>query len=168
MNLHPPKDIDGKLRPRHAKPDIGASQREAATIVPGKSIGAVALGDSEKDVVDFYGPPRRTRRRDIGEHVLRIATYKIHAGELAIAYNGTNVVAVATTAAYYLTHSGLRVGSRAIAVIMRPSVRCRKAYRLSIGSRSLYLTVPRPYAQAKVSRIWIERRGYGLCWASSH
>jgi hypothetical protein len=102
-------DIDGHLRPIGRPTDVGASQRETARIVPGRSIGAVSLGEQREAVSAFYGGPGRVSRGAMG---LQTARYRVHGGTLDVTYdNSDRIVGVATTALYYRVNNSLGVGS---------------------------------------------------------
>ena len=106
----PRVDIDGHLRPLRMRPDVGASQRESASIVFGRSIGNVVLGGRKTDVVGFYGrPPRDVGASNHGRQVVR-ASYGIHRGRLIVTYAGDRVVGVSTSSPFYSTGKGLGVG----------------------------------------------------------
>jgi hypothetical protein len=159
--LYPAIDIDGKVRPRRFRPDAGASQREAASVIPGRSIGEVTLGETEADVTSFYGSPRRIRR--LRDHGVRVAAYRVHRGELLVAYHGQAVVGVGTTTAFYSSSAGLAVGAKTSAPVRRsPWVSCRNAYRLSANHSALFVGIRRPGA-AKVTRIWLVKPGFQGC-----
>ncbi len=73
------RDLDGDARPTRLPPDAGADQRDPASIIPGKSIGAIRLGETETEVSTFYGSLRRGST--IGGAYT--ASYHLHRGILS-------------------------------------------------------------------------------------
>src|SRR5262249_5766805 len=151
----PRKDIDGKLRPRRWRPDIGASQREDARIVLGRSIGEVALGATDADVVRFYGTPRHSRMRNS----LKYVDYRRHGGTLGITYNAQHrVVAVVTTSVYYLTAAGLGPGASSRGMSEKWS-RCGRFRWTRISGKTVRITV----TGGRIRRISIDAAPRRAC-----
>jgi hypothetical protein len=117
----PAKDIEGDVRPARMRADAGADQRDPASIVAGKSIGAIHIGDSEAQVKDFYGRPRTVAAGR--------STYRVHRGTIWARYANDRVVAVGTTSRYYTTKTGVGVGSRLSAAGSVRWLACRKVFQ---------------------------------------
>jgi hypothetical protein len=134
-SLHPKIDIDGHLRPVLLAPDVGASQQETALIVPGRSIGAVRLGETEAEVEASYGAKNPKRNAEGAS----VATYRIHQGSLAVTYDDSGrVVGVRTTSRYYSSPTGLIVGSTLPSTALSV-LNCPGYWRFP-GSAGLFLT----------------------------
>jgi hypothetical protein len=158
----PSTDIDGQPRPRRMAPDAGADQREPASIVFGKSIGAVRIGMQEEDVLAFFGGPRQLqRRRKLGPAV-RQASYRAHGGRLWLVYDGRTVVGVGTTSPYYESAKGIGAGVDVTPGIRRlPWDPCMRGFRRSSGGVDTYFRVAGGReGGAKIGSILIERRAY--------
>jgi hypothetical protein len=151
---NPAFDIDKNLRPRRQAPDIGADQREPARVFTGVGIGAVRFGATEDSVRNFYGNPAGVRSRKGG---YRLVTYKLHRGRLAIVYQGSKVVAVGTTSAFYELTSTLQVGSKvgvARSLGRLTWTPCRRALSVGRGGR-LYVAPSGGRRGKKVGSIWV-------------
>jgi hypothetical protein len=169
---HPQLDIDGKLRPVRARPDAGASQRESADLMVGKSIGSARLGEAKADIVKFYGAPRRTSGyRGPGPRGV-LATYGVRGGTLTILYDAKGRVAgLGTTSSYYSTRSGDGVGVRASRLLSAWKLRwiaCQNAYRRNIGPVAFYATGARQRGTAPVRSIWMVKRSFDGCGRRLH
>jgi hypothetical protein len=164
----PRTDIDGDPRPLRAHCDAGADQRDPALIVPGRAIGKVVLGSSERDIVAFYGRARHvTAERWSGVHTgrqLRTLRYDAHGRALSIGLDHGAVVAVSTTSPYYTTRAGLGSGAPAPATTLRLLrwSACRKAYRMAAAGAMTYVTT-RGRHNTQVRRISIIERAYDGC-----
>jgi len=114
LTLHPRLDIDGHLRPLRLPPDVGASQREPASIVLGHSIGAVAIGSSKTRTDGFYGGHPQTSQGHANGLPLETQSYRRHGGRLDVTYDSAgNVVGISTSSRYYTTAAGLGSGAAA-------------------------------------------------------
>jgi len=156
----PATDIDGHARPRTWALDAGANQREPASIVLSRGIGAARIGMQESDVVAFYGRPQQVRRRAAfaGGPSVRVASYRRYGGRLWITYSGQQVVGVRTTSTYYETGAGLGPGtdlSRATSAGFRH--RCRNTYRRSVGGVVASVSATK---NKTVSSVSLLARGY--------
>ncbi len=109
----PATDIDGDARPQRAARDAGADQREPASIVIGRSIGAVSLGMNEADVAKFYGRPRKVAKRAFpaSGRKGRTATFALHGGSLWVTYDRGRVVGIGTSSSYYTATGGAGPGA---------------------------------------------------------
>jgi class 3 adenylate cyclase len=87
-----------------------APGRDSDTIVPGKSIGAVALGMTEAEVKRRYGSGTESQWLARGRNGTRV-TYSGPGGALTVNFYDGKVVQVATTNSYYSTANGISVGS---------------------------------------------------------
>ena len=155
----PTRDIDGNARPRRWNVDAGADQRDPAGIVLGKTIGAARLGMTEAAVVAAYGSPRRVRSLAAGSGGprLRLASYRLHGGQLWVIYDSGRVVGLGTSSAYYSTSGGLGPGgplSMAVSVGFRPTV-CRAEYRHVIGAVIATVTQAGRGAKKRVAAMWL-------------
>ena len=113
-DLHPRLDIDGHLRPLRLPPDVGASQREPASIVLGRSIGAVALGNSQSRTDAFYGGHPRTSQGHAHGLPVETESYRRHGGRLEVTYDSAGkVVGILTSSRYYTTSAGFGSGEAA-------------------------------------------------------
>ena len=72
---HPRTDIGGVARPKDFAVDAGAEQWEPPTVVLGRSIGALKIGEPLEDVLAFYGSPRSLSKIVIGNERLRRVTF---------------------------------------------------------------------------------------------
>jgi hypothetical protein len=155
----PSTDIDGKLRPRRARPDVGASQREDASLSLSGRIGDVALGMNRKLVEQFYGGPHRVRilRDGSGGASTTTALYHVHGGTLSVGYRNSVAVSVATTSRYYSTPKGFGVGAPADAALKWS--RCRGT-RLRVA-RGVATTAT--IARNRVTSVAVARRQYVDC-----
>jgi hypothetical protein len=150
-NLRPARDIEGDFRPTRMRPDAGADQRDPASIMPGRSIGAIRLGDTETQVSSFYGAGRPGPQGTV--------SYKLHGGRLTAAFAGGRVVRVATTSRFYTTVSGLGVGSKLSAA---GSVRaaCKKLLRSRVGGGALYVAARGKGSAAKIATVSVAASGH--------
>jgi hypothetical protein len=149
--VRPARDIEGDLRPARMRPDAGADQRDPASVVAGKSIGAIRLGDSQAQVSAFYGPGRAGARNTV--------SYKLHGGWLTAAYAGGRVVRVATTSRFYTTAAGLGVGSKLSAAgSVRPA--CKKFLRTRVGGAALYVAARGKGPAAKIATVSVAAGGH--------
>jgi uncharacterized repeat protein (TIGR02543 family) len=95
---------------------LGSSDRRASDpslIVPGASIGAVAIGAPRAAVVAAYGEPEQELAVVVaqGAPAGALATYRSHGGRLYVTYDASGaVVGVQTTSSYYRTAGGVGVG----------------------------------------------------------
>jgi hypothetical protein len=95
---------------------LGSKDRHASDsrlIVPGKSIGAVAIGASGAAVASVYGEPQSEIAVvvAVGAPPGTLATYRSHGGRLYVTYDSRGtVVGVQTTSRYYRTAGGIGVG----------------------------------------------------------
>ena len=151
--VRPARDIEGDLRPARMRPDAGADQRDPASIVAGKAIGAIHIGDSESEVKGFYGRPRST---SAGR-----STYRVHRGTIWARYANDRVVAVGTTSRYYTTAAGVGVGSRLSAAGSVRWLACRKVFETRGGSGT-FLAVRGKGAKAVISGVTVGAGG-GRC-----
>jgi hypothetical protein len=108
-------DINGALRPKSMRPDVGAYQAETAAIAR-RSIGRARLGGSKGSIEQFYGRTRTVRSKRPFFDLLDvrgafIASYHLHGGLLRVSYVQSRVVAISTTSRYYTTIGGLGVGA---------------------------------------------------------
>lgn len=163
----PRTDIDGQLRPRRMAPDAGADQREPASIALGRSIGAVKLGMQRRDVIAFYGGPRRLARHRTGSTFTQIAYYRVRAGQLLVTYFNDTVVGVGTTSAYYQTPQGLGPGESSSPRILRLAWdACQHAYRARSRSANIYYQLAGGKRNGDtITMISMLKRGYktGSC-----
>jgi hypothetical protein len=106
-----------------------APGRDPRTIVPGRSIGAVALGMKESDVEDLYGQGSEQLWRSAGRNGTRV-TFPAPGGALSVSFYDGTVVQIATTSAYYRTEDGIDVGS----LPPYPATSERKAAALRSGA----------------------------------
>lgn len=156
-DLHPAVDIDGHVRPILLPPDIGASQRETASIIPGHSIGPVRLGEPESDVTAFYGP-RSSKRAPNGAS---ITTYHVHRGSLAITYDDSRrVVGIRTTSPYYFTATGVAVSASLPAGALEAQA-CPGYWRFP-GAGGLYVTATSGH-KASVASISVFAKKFAPC-----
>jgi hypothetical protein len=79
-------------------------------IIPGKSIGAVAVGMTEAEVKRRYGSGSESQWLARGRNGTRV-TYSGPGGALTVNFYDGKVVQVATTNSYYSTANGISVGS---------------------------------------------------------
>ncbi len=103
--------MDGDVRPTTWPSDAGADQWETALMVLGRSIGTARIGESEDDVVAFYGPPRRRTKVVVGKQRLERLIYRVHGGSLWMMVDNGVVVGVGTDTPYYTTPKGIGVGA---------------------------------------------------------
>lgn len=93
---------------------VGALGRTAdsSLIVPGRSIGGVALGMTRAQVEAQYGAPDSTLAITLrGGGTGLLATYHVHGGLLLVEYANDHVVSVETTARFYKTEGGAGPGA---------------------------------------------------------
>ena len=158
-----PLDIAGQLRPAHAAPDAGASQRETAALELARSIGEASLGAKRADVRGFYGRPRASRTLKVAAvGALRVEQYRAHGGSLLVTYDGDRVVGLSTDSAYYATPDGFGPGSPVKgAATLRGGkwIDCgRPAFRKVVGGAVVYfVTAP---TRRTVSAISLVLRKY--------
>lgn len=164
---HPVRDVDGNLRPQ-ADPDAGASQRETAEIVPGVSIGAAHLGQTEAGVASFYGKPRSIRRAEIRGS--RVLTFRVSGGSLAVTFDARGRAArIATTSSYYFAPaSGLAAHGKFVGdPATRPAkVSAGDSCRLLATAdprRGVYVELESRGARTLVRSISVARKGWGSC-----
>ncbi|MGZ4461913.1 MAG: hypothetical protein ACXVZP_03650 [Gaiellaceae bacterium] len=158
----PRLDIDGQPRPRRMAADAGADQREPASIVIGKSIGAVTLGMQKQDVLDFLGNPRRVAKRRGVASGVRVAFYRAHGGQLWVVYDNDVVVGVGTTSPYYETAKGVGPGVPTIPGIRRlrwdP---CQRSYWSSSNGIDTYYVLSGGSKDGHtISSIAVQKHGY--------
>ena len=110
-SIEPWTDAVGALRPLRWNADVGALQVEPAQIAPGRAIGRVALGASRASVDQALGKGATRVRSGV-----TLITYRRFGAHLLVQSVGGVVVGVGTTSRYYVTASGLGVGSPATAV----------------------------------------------------
>jgi hypothetical protein len=149
----PVADIDGDMRPLRAPVDVGADQREPASIVVGRSIGRVSLGMPKAAVEAFYGPGRITTRRIAGARSrAAVATYRVPGATLSVAYGADKrVIGVGTSGGYYTTGAGIGVASPATDAAHLAGarwVKCRSAYVAAVGRGAVTLFAARSQAAA--------------------
>jgi hypothetical protein len=159
---HPALDIDGKLRPVRGRVDAGASQRESAGIVLGRSIGGVTLGKSRPSINALYGAPKKTRKSRATGPTGTVSTYRTPGGSLKVLYDGKGtVVGVGTTSSYYTTRGGEGVGVAASKVRSAWKLHwlgCQKAYRRNVGPVAVYVS-----GRSKAVGIWQVKRAFASC-----
>jgi serine/threonine-protein kinase len=102
---------------------------DPATIVPGRSIGAVKLGMSEADVVKALGKPPAKRQWTSRGKTGTTATYTLHSGLFRVSYFDGNVVMISTKSPYYQTAAGIKVGIR----VPDPTVPANREQALRTG-----------------------------------
>jgi class 3 adenylate cyclase len=83
------------------------------TIVPGKSIGGVAIGMSEDDVKGNFGEPGASGTWASKGKTGAYATYSLHGAPFRIYYFNDRAVQFSTTSSYYKSDTGIGVGIRA-------------------------------------------------------
>jgi class 3 adenylate cyclase len=81
---------------------------DSDAVLPGRSIGDIALGMKETEVLDRYGEPEIIRDYSVAGRTGAIASYG--GTRLRIAYYDDEVVAVSTTSDYYSMTNGTKVG----------------------------------------------------------
>ncbi len=168
----PAFDFDGDLRPLRTRSDAGADQRETALLVPGKSIGALAVGATRKTVEAFYGAPHRlTKWKPVGtglpprsgKAAPRIAFYRVHGGSLWAIYADDIVVGLGTTSRYYSTLAGLGVGATAEDLRGAKRLECRHAYRSYRGGVATFYGIPSAGKAGTIGSVSMLRRSYEYC-----
>jgi len=161
----PVSDIDGQRRPTRVSADIGADQREPATMALGRSIGMVSVGMSEAAVTAFYGLPLKTTHQRVAntERVVTIATYRAHPGTLKVTYSGSAVVGISTSSRFYATTTGLGVSAKMPALAAHLWSPCRKAYRRYMSKVAVYLKPAGGRHGKSLGSVTMLRRGYGDC-----
>jgi class 3 adenylate cyclase len=87
-----------------------APGRDPQTIVPGQSIGAVAIGMTESEVEELYGEGRESQWRSAGKTGTKV-TFPAPAGVLFASFFNGKVIQIGTTSSYYRTEDGIDVGS---------------------------------------------------------
>jgi class 3 adenylate cyclase len=112
MVRHEGSSSDGSLPSSKASSEQTALGRDPDKIIPGRSIGAVELGMSEREVKERYGPGIEGQWRSRGRAGARI-TYSGDVGGLTVSFYDGKVVQVTTSSSYYTTDDGVRVGVRA-------------------------------------------------------
>jgi hypothetical protein len=112
MVRHEGSSSDGSLPSSKASSEQTAPGRDPDKIIPGRSIGAVELGMSEREVKERYGPGIEGQWRSRGRAGARI-TYSGDVGGLTVSFYDGKVVQVTTSSSYYTTDDGVRVGVRA-------------------------------------------------------
>jgi hypothetical protein len=143
--LHPRRDIDGHLRPLRLPPDVGASQRESASIVLGHSIGAVAIGGTRARTEAFYGGHPRAASSHAHGLLVETESYRRHGGRLEVTYDSAGrVVGISTSSRYYTTSTGLGSGESAPKLSGKPA-------RTARGCRNL-----RPWRRVRGTDIYLE------------
>jgi hypothetical protein len=154
-------DIDGQVRPARARSDAGASQRETARIVLGRSIGATKLGASAEDLTAFYGAPRRTAHRG----KVTTMTFRAHGGTISATVAADRVVGISTTSPYYTTATGVGPGSPMGPLRAGASwTACRNAFRRpGGGSATLFLTPAGGKNSARIGAVAIVSREFSNC-----
>jgi hypothetical protein len=174
---HPRLDIDGRLRPKHSRPDAGASQWESASITLGRSIGNVSLGEAQANVARFYGSPTETSRYGSGDAQHQpaagtppgaLVTYRLHHGEsLWVLYDSNRtVVGLGTSSPYYNTPAGYGAGTLTQRLVRSWNlswVTCEKAYSRNYGPTTIYVDSSRGVRAARAESLWMVRREYAGC-----
>jgi hypothetical protein len=161
---HPPADIDEKLRPIRLPPDAGASQRETARIVLGKSIGEVGIGEHSEAIENFYGSPARLGSITAGGHRLKRATYRIHRAKLWVDYSQTGtVVGIGTTSPYYSTTGRLGPGSKLAGLGRLTPTRCKSVFRRAVGGTTVQFRLAGTASRRLVRSVEIVRPRYDRC-----
>ena len=157
----PRRDIEGDSRPTRMRPDAGADQREPASLVLGRSIGRIALGDTEASIVKRYGSPRRNARSRVAGRRLRKAVYVTRGGTLWAVYDANRlVVEVGTRSRYYGDARGVGVGTARATLGRLQWDACRRVSRRTVrgavvlaairGTRVTSLSFTRPrYAECR-------------------
>jgi class 3 adenylate cyclase len=112
MVRHEGSSSDGSLPSSKASSEQTAPGRDPDKIIPGRSIGAVELGMSEREVKERYGPGIEGQWRSRGRAGDRI-TYSGDVGALTVSFYDGKVVQVTTSSSYYTTDDGVGVGVRA-------------------------------------------------------
>jgi class 3 adenylate cyclase len=85
-------------------------KNDPPTIVPGKSIGGVAIGMSEDDVKKNYGEPGASGTWAARGRTGGYATYSLRGRPFRIYYFNDKVVQFSTTSSYYRSDTGIGVG----------------------------------------------------------
>jgi hypothetical protein len=160
----PRTDLDGHLRPVRAAPDVGASQRETASIVLGRSIGPVAIGSSRSKMRSFYSQnPRATTTAQLDGSAIHVDSYKLHGGRLNIVYDdASRVVGISTSSRYYSTPAGLGPGAAAPKLTREAAEQraCRRlVYWRRIAGVNVYLSV----AGGRIDEVVMRSRRYDAC-----
>lgn len=89
----------------------GATPRnDPPAIVPGKSIGGVAINMSEDEVKKNYGDPGASGTWAAKGRTGGYATYSLHGAPFRVYYFNDKVVQVSTTSSYYKSDTGINVG----------------------------------------------------------
>jgi hypothetical protein len=153
FSLGPASDIDGQARSRTWAEDAGADQKEPASIVPGKSIGAIVIGTPAAGLEALYGKPARTSGTKLPSgKAATVESFFVPGGRLSAIVDGGVVVGVGTTSPYYTTPTGLGVGAAPGSAGL-PGLRwapCGHQYRKRIGAVTVAAA---PRAGRQKSRI---------------
>jgi len=158
-DLHPPTDIDGKLRPLHTAPDIGASQHENALVSPRQSLGAVRLGMQEQAIAQLYGPGQPLSVS--GRGLARAKRF----GSVDVAFNGAGrAVRLATSSSYYTTRDGIGPGATIPAArVQKLTCGGSRVRALSLRGALLELAGAAGPTSVRVTKVVVVAPGYGAC-----
>jgi hypothetical protein len=161
LTVRPLADIEGHARPLRVAADAGAVQLEPASIVLGRTLGEIQIGEMQPQVRAFYGAPSRVSHVPLGKGgpKVELDRYRRHGGVLWVAYAAQQVVAVGTTSPYYSTAAGLGVGASTSDPNVRPALgrhACPLSYRRSVGPTIVTLGV----RGATISSLWVTRPQY--------
>jgi class 3 adenylate cyclase len=92
-----------------SRAELAAPGQDPDTIIPGKSVGAVALGMTQADLETLYGRGQEKEWRSHGR-TGSTRRYSGSGGVLSVSLYDRKVVQVATQSPYYVTSDGIRVG----------------------------------------------------------
>ncbi|HUG11225.1 MAG TPA: hypothetical protein VMM36_09435, partial [Opitutaceae bacterium] len=151
----PLRDLEGNLRPRRWRSDVGAYQHESAQIALGRSIGGARIGMSRSQVQSRFGVARRLARQRTSAGAVVAATYRRPGGKVTVYYRGNVVVGVKTSTSYYATAAGLGVGSTARSLPRAARLLCEGVYELRRGATATRFLLERPTSGVITSlAIW--------------
>ncbi len=162
--IEPRADLDGHLRPLRAAADVGASQRETASIVLGRSIGAVAIGSSRSTTSSFYAQdPEATTTAQVDGAAIHVDSYKLHGGRLNVVYDdASRVVGISTSSRYYSTSAGLGPGAAA-PKLKRQAAEPRACGRLVFWRRIAGVNVYMSVARGRIDDVVMRVLRYDAC-----
>jgi hypothetical protein len=143
---------------------VPAAGADPARLVLGKSIGAVYIGETEKNVVAAYGKAKLSRG-SYGGKPWDLATYVVSGSPLQVYYDRTTrrVVGLSTPSNRYRTSAGFGVGSPASAVRALGfawNAQCTLTYLKSGGGMFMEVTTRGHKRIAPVSEIYFIKAAY--------
>jgi hypothetical protein len=151
--------MEGHVRPIRYPRDAGALQRDTALVIPGRSIGSVAIGMKRSEVLRRYGDPASSRRAKLGPAKAQVLvdTFRMTGGPLRVATANERVISVETASPYYTTLAGLGPGSARAEVARLPAVWHECGKHVQYGAR---VVTTLELGKRRVSSVGIVRRAY--------